>query len=77
VMENRKQVEKLIATFEALAKHACENRYTPEVVADAAFRAGLSLIMAEHGVRGVAEQCRRLAVELGQFADAVGTRECS
>ena len=71
MVENRKHVEKLVHAFEELAKHAHQNRYDPAVVADCAFRASLSLMMEQHGVRGVAEQCRRLSVEFGQFADAI------
>ena len=69
--ENRRAVEALTGAFEQLAERARAKRYPPEVVADAAFRASLSLIMAEHGIRGVAEQCRRLSVEFGQFSDAI------
>ena len=71
MIENRKAVEALTAMFERVAEHAKEKRWPPEVVADAAFCASLSLIMAEHGIRGVAEQCRRLSVKFGQFSDAI------
>ena len=71
MIENRKAVEALTAMFERVAEHAKEKRWPPEVVADAAFRASLSLAMAEHGIRGVAEQCRRLSVKFGQFSDAI------
>ena len=70
--ENRKAIETLTNAFEQVAARAKQQSWPPEVVADAAFRASLSLIMAEHGIRGVAEQCRRLGMELEHFADAVG-----
>lgn len=69
--ENRKAIETLTKAFEQVAERARANRWPADVVADAAFRTSLSLIMEQHGVRGVAEQCRRLAVAFGQFADAV------
>ena len=71
MIENRKAVEALTAMFERVAEHAKEKRWPADVVADAAFRTSLALVMEQHGIRGVAEQCRRLSVKFGQFSDAI------
>ena len=74
-VENRRAVEALSTVFEQVAERARANRWPADLVADVALRTGLSLAIAQRGIRGVAEQCRRLGEELGQFADAIEAAE--
>ena len=70
-VENRKQVEALTSAFLALSDRCQQKRYSPAIIADVAFRIGLSFTIGSCGIRETAEMCRRLGVELQRFCDGV------
>ena len=63
--ENRQAIESLTTAFKALAVNAKAKRWPAETVADAAFRAAVTLHMAQFGLAPTVTALARLSEELG------------